>query len=54
MDLTAVPVPFFAAVLAALLLGLAGVCRRSNLLLVLAGMIVATAAGFAVTTIALA
>ena len=54
MELGALPVPVFAAVGFALLVGLTGLVRRNGPLLVAAAVLVVTAVGFAFSALALA
>lgn len=54
MSFNALPLPLIAAVLFALFLAIAGLSKRSGPLLVLAALLVATAAGFAFSSILLA
>lgn len=54
MALNAIPAPLLFSVVFALVLAAAGLFRRSGVLLVLAAVLVATAAGFAFSALALA
>jgi hypothetical protein len=54
MELSAIPAPVFAAVVFAVLLALAGLVRRNGVMLVVAAVVVVTAAGFAFSSLALA
>ncbi|MGV3722059.1 MAG: hypothetical protein ACO1SX_14205 [Actinomycetota bacterium] len=54
MSFNAIPLPLAAAVLFALFLAVAGFSKRSGPLLVLAALVVVTAAGFAFSSILLA
>lgn len=54
MALSTIPAPLLFSVVIALVLATAGLFRRSGLLLVLAAVLVATAAGFAFSAMALA
>ncbi|MCC2672926.1 MAG: hypothetical protein K0Q72_5398 [Armatimonadetes bacterium] len=54
MELSALPAPVFAAFVVAAVLALTGLFRRNGVLLVLAGVLVVTAAGFAFSALALA
>lgn len=54
MNISAIPLPLVAAVLFALFLAIAGLSKRSGPLLVLAALLVVTAAGFAFSSILLA